>query len=59
MPDSGVGTMPLDWSADGARLLIGKLDVVTGNLRLWTWNRMTNAWVSVSKNRVGSGAGMS
>ncbi len=58
VPDSGIGTFPLDWSADGARLLIGRIDPMTGNLRLWTWNRLTNAWIAVSKNRVGTGAGI-
>lgn len=58
VPESGVGTFPLDWSADGARLLIGRVDQMTGNLRLWTWNRLTNAWIPVSKNRVGTGAGI-
>jgi dipeptidyl aminopeptidase/acylaminoacyl peptidase len=59
VPDSGIGTFPLDWSSDGGRLLIGRVDPMTGNLRLWTWNRLTNAWIAVSKNRVGSGAGIS
>jgi len=58
VPDSGIGTLPLDWSSDGARLLIGKVDPVTGQLKLWTWNRMTNAWISISKNRIGTGAGI-
>ena len=58
VPDSGIGTFPLDWSPDGARLLIGRMDPMTGNLRLWTWNRLTNAWIAVSKNRVGTGAGI-
>jgi len=58
VPDSGVGNVPLDWSSDGARLLIGRADPLSGALTLWTWNRMTNAWVSVSKNRIGAGAGI-
>ena len=58
VPDSGIGTFPLDWSPDGGRLLIGRADPMTGNLRLWTWNRLTNAWIAVSKNRVGTGAGI-
>ena len=56
--DSGAGAFPLDWTADGGRLLVGRVDPMDGALRLWTWNRLTGAWISVSKHRSGLGAGI-
>jgi hypothetical protein len=58
VPDSGPGSFPFDWTPDGARLLVGRLDPIDRSMRLWTWNRLTGAWISVSKNRIGIGAGI-
>jgi hypothetical protein len=59
VPDVGVGGFPLDWSPDGARLLIGRIDATDGTIRMWTWNRLTGAWTPVSRDQIGLGAGMS
>jgi len=58
VPDVGVGGLPLDWSSDGSRLLVGRVDPADGTLGLWTWNRLTGAWVIASRNRTGPGAGL-
>jgi hypothetical protein len=58
VPDVGIGGYPLDWSADGTRLLIARIDPSDGALRLWTWNRLTSAWTPVSTNQTGLGAGI-
>jgi hypothetical protein len=58
VPDSGAGSFPFDWSPDGGRLLVGRVDPMDRTMRLWTWNRLTGAWISVSKNRIGVGAGI-
>jgi hypothetical protein len=42
LPDSGPQTYPLDWSADGLRLLVGRLG--DGYVELFEWNRLTGAW---------------
>ncbi|MFI5315659.1 MAG: hypothetical protein ACHQ6T_08155 [Myxococcota bacterium] len=60
VPDTAAGALPMAWTSDGARLLVGRVDPMGGGgLRLWTWNRFTGAWVNASKNRVGMGAGIS
>ncbi len=59
VPDVGIGGFPLDWSADGTRLLVGRVDPSDGTLRLWTWNRLSSAWAPVSRYQTGLGAGMS
>ncbi len=41
--DTESGAYPLDWSHDGLRLLIGKLDEVRSGLRLYSWNRLTGS----------------
>ncbi|HTO09417.1 MAG TPA: hypothetical protein VMR86_20370 [Myxococcota bacterium] len=58
VPDVGSTGMPLDWSSDGARLLVARVDPADGTLRLWTWNRFTGAWVLATRNRSGLGAGL-
>jgi hypothetical protein len=58
VPDVGAGGFPLDWSNDGARLLVARLDPSNGTLALWTWNRLTGAWVAASRNRSGLGAAL-
>jgi len=58
VPDVGVGGFPLDWSADGTRLLVGRVDPSEGILRLWTWNLRSSAWTPVSQSQTGLGAGM-
>ncbi len=37
------GAYPLDWSHDGLRLLIGRLEESRSGLRLYSWNRLTGA----------------
>ena len=58
VPDVGAGGFPLDWSSDGARLLVARLDPSDGSLGLWTWNRLTGAWAVASHNKTGVGAGL-
>lgn len=58
VPDVGIGGFPLDWSTDGTRLLVARVDPSDGALRLWTWNRLTSAWTPVSQNQTGLGAGI-
>jgi WD40 repeat protein len=58
VPDVGSGGFPLDWSSDGARLLVARLDPSDGSLGLWTWNRFTGAWTAVSRARTGLGAAL-
>lgn len=47
VPEAGLGSVPLDWSADGRRLLIGRREP-SGALTLHTWNRLTGAWTRAS-----------
>lgn len=58
MPDAGLGAVPCDWSADGTRLLVGKVDTRGSTLELHTWNRLSGAWTRVQRGPVGSGAGI-
>lgn len=58
VPGAGLGAVPCDWSADGTRLLVGRVDPSTGSLELHTWNRLTSAWTRVQRGPVGSGAGL-
>jgi hypothetical protein len=58
VPDVGLGAFPLDWSRDGARLLLARVDPSDGALRLWTWNRVSGAWASVSGFQTGLAAGL-
>ena len=41
LPDSGPQTYPLDWSAAGLRLLLGRLG--DGYVELFAWNRLTGS----------------
>jgi hypothetical protein len=59
VPDAGLGAVPCDWSADGSRLLVGRVDAGGRFMALFTWNRSSGAWVRVQRGPVGSGAGMS
>jgi len=58
VPDANLGTLPFDWSGDGTRLLVGKVDPSLGTLQLYTWNRLTGAWARVQRGPVGNGAGL-
>jgi WD40 repeat protein len=58
VPDVGAGGLPLDWSTDGVRLLVARVDPADGTVGLWTWNRLTGAWVIATKHRSGLGAGL-
>jgi len=46
VPDAGSGSLPLDWSSDGFRLLVGRPGA-TSRVQLVTWNRLTGAYDSV------------
>ncbi|MEE8558741.1 MAG: hypothetical protein V3T14_12735 [Myxococcota bacterium] len=46
VPDAGPGAFPLDWSADGLRLLVGRR--ARGMVQLFEWNRLTGAWGRVN-----------
>jgi dipeptidyl aminopeptidase/acylaminoacyl peptidase len=58
VPDANLGTLPFDWSPDGTRLLVGRVDPVLNALDLYTWNRVSGAWVRVRRGPVGNGAGI-
>lgn len=58
IPDAGLGTIPFDWSADGTRLLVGRADPSSRGLELHTWNRVSGAWVRVSRTSAGAGGGI-
>ncbi len=51
VPDSGVGSLPLDWSRDGLHLLVGRTAGQAGTLQLFTWNLLTGAWDRLSPDR--------
>jgi Tol biopolymer transport system component len=43
--DAGEGSLPLDWSSDGSRLLFGRVNPSgRGPVQLFTWNRLTNTY---------------
>ena len=48
VPEATLGSVPLDWSADGRRLLIGRRER-SGGLTLHVWNRLTGAWTRVAR----------
>ena len=51
VPDSGFGTLPLDWSSDGLRLLIGRVAADKRSIQLFSWNRLTGAYDRTSPDR--------
>jgi len=58
VPDAGLGAVPCDWTTDGSRLLVGRIDPGGRTLQLYTWNRLTGAWARVQRGPVGNGAGI-
>jgi hypothetical protein len=58
VPDAGLGAVPCDWSADGDRLLVGRVDPGGRAVQLYTWNMRSGAWARVQRGPVGSGAGI-
>ena len=56
---AGLGDVPCDWSTDGTRLLVGRVEAGSGTVQLFTWNRLTGVWTRVERYPVGNGAGMS
>jgi hypothetical protein len=48
--DTGAGSIPLDWSPDGLRLLVGKQSP-RGGVELSTWNRLTGAYDGLTPSR--------
>jgi hypothetical protein len=53
---AGPGDLPLDWSADGARLLVGRSAPAVHRLELHAWNRRTGAWSRLTRELSLSGA---
>lgn len=43
VPGVGQGVLPMDWSADGYKLLIGRYERATGIFHLSLWNRATGS----------------
>lgn len=58
LPDAQPGDLPLDWSADGARLLVAKSGADERRLELHAWNRWTGAWARVASEPAVSGAAL-
>lgn len=58
IPDAGLGSIPFDWSADGTRLLVGRVATDDNTISLYTWNRISGAWTRVRRGPVGNGAGI-
>jgi Tol biopolymer transport system component len=58
VPDAGLGSLPFDWSADGTHLLVGRSDPTGYGVELYTWNRLTGAWVRALRQPIGLAAGM-
>ena len=44
VPGAVPGALPLDWSPDGVRLLLGRYDAAARVFSLVVWNRLTGAW---------------
>lgn len=51
LPDSGLGSYPLDWSSDGLRLLIGRMEPGAMAIQLFSWNRLTGATDRLTPDR--------
>jgi hypothetical protein len=51
IPELGKGALPLDWTPDGNRLLIGVREQNRVLLNLWLWNRRTGAFDRVQPRR--------
>ena len=51
VPDAGPGSLPLDWSQDGLRLLLGRITRPGGAIQLFSWNRLTGAYVRTVPDR--------
>ncbi len=58
VPDAGEGTLPLDWSHDGSRLLIGRVEPQGGPIRLFTWNRRTGGYERANPDHSAGGAAL-
>jgi hypothetical protein len=50
------GDLPLDWSADGRRLLVGRGTAGSRRLELHAWNRHTGSWTRLTRELAVSGA---
>ena len=58
VPDATEGSLPLDWSADGYRLLIGRMAYAGGPVQLYTWNRLTGVYKRLKGAPVGGSAAL-
>ncbi len=58
VPDASEGSLPLDWSADGYRLLIGRMAYAGGPIQLYTWNRLTGVYKRLKGAPVGGSAAL-
>lgn len=54
--DTEVGAYPLDWSHDGLRLLVGKIDKSRSGLQLYSWNRLTGSLDRINSGFTAGGA---
>ncbi|MCP4007035.1 MAG: hypothetical protein GY725_22880 [bacterium] len=58
IPDAGLGSIALDWSYDGHRLLVAKINRGGGPITIFTWNRLTGSWNQIRNAQVGIGASL-
>jgi len=58
VPGAHPGDLPLDWSPDGSRLLVGRSAAGTRRLELSAWNRATGAWSRMVRERAISGGAL-
>ncbi len=58
VPDASEGSLPLDWSADGYRLLIGRVSYAGGPIQLYTWNRLTGVYDRLTGAPAGGAAAL-
>jgi hypothetical protein len=58
VPDARPGDLPLDWSPDGSRLLVGKSAAGTRRLELFSWNRHSGAWSRIVRDVAVSGGSL-
>jgi Tol biopolymer transport system component len=59
VPDAGPGSLPLDWSSDGSRLLFGRVNPSGGGpLQLFAWNRLTSTYERMNPDRSSGAAAL-
>ena len=58
VPGVGPGVLPMDWSADGYKLLIGRYERASGGFHLSLWNRATGSHDPVNPSRSAGSAAL-